>query len=98
MAITLKQFNVRVPSLDYQSLTLELSDLVGVRPLYRNWDGRRYVTLPAPFEALRIFDGDTLTKRECKLLGRAIRFLFDTGTARPTEESRRAMGVLTTTK
>jgi hypothetical protein len=95
MAIRPVQFSVKFPAEGSTKARLALSRLVGIRELYTDWDGRPYITMPAPFEALRIYDGETLTVRKCRELSKAIGyFAAHDGMTMPDEA--RALELLNT--
>ena len=72
MAIYETEFSVRAPG--HEGLVLALSLLVGVLKLRRDWRGHRYITMPAPFGHLQVFDGETFTPCKCREFAAALRY------------------------
>jgi hypothetical protein len=77
MATYTKRFHVYPPGTPgrYEELFMDLSRVLGERPLQRDARGRHFVTLPAPYESIAIRDGETLTAKKYQRLIAALEAL-----------------------
>ena len=72
MSIEHRRFTLYAPG--NERVLLGLERFIGVRTLLKDWDGRRYFTMPEPFSDVRIYDGETLTAAKCGRLAAAVAY------------------------